>query len=496
MTLTALTKRGFFVAGEEQHGDSVDSVRNPFNGDVVGEVALAGGSDVEHAVDKAVEALRRRLAPFQRADVLDEAARLLGERRDDVANLISAEVGKPISLARGEVDRAVNTLQFSAAAARDHAGRGVTIDAAPSGVGKIAYTMSVPVGVVAAITPFNFPLNLVAHKLGPAIAAGCPVVLKPAPQAPLTALAFAQILFDAGLPGDFLSVLPGSADDIGQAILHDDRIAAITFTGSTKVGWFLRQSAPRKKVLLELGNSAPVIVHADADLQLAAAKLTMGAFAFAGQSCVSVQRVYAHRDVVEELSELVLERTNALGVGDPSDAGVVVGPVIDQAARTRLTSWIGDAIDSGAGLLTGGTSDGQVVAPTVLTEVPADSPLEREEAFGPVFGITAYDDIKVAFARANDTRFALQAAIFTSDLRLALDATKELAFGGVLVNEAPTFRTDGMPYGGGGDSGNTKEGPSSTVEELTDERLVIFDHSATPVRSVSVQERSEKEQAS
>jgi acyl-CoA reductase-like NAD-dependent aldehyde dehydrogenase len=239
-----------------------------------------------------------------------------------------------------------------------------------------------------------------------------------------------------------------------------------------------------------------VIVHADADLQLAATKLTMGAFAFAGQSCVSVQRVYAHRDVVQEFSELVLERTNALGVGDPSDASVVVGPVIDEAARTRLTSWIDDAVHNGAGLLTGGTADGQVVAPTVLSEVPTDSPLEREEAFRPVFGITAYDDIKVAFARANDTRFALQAAIFTSDLRLALDATKELAFGGVLVNEAPTFRTDGMPYGGGGDSGNTKEGPSSTVDELTDERLVIFDQSATPVRSlgaVPVDEPSEKE---
>jgi acyl-CoA reductase-like NAD-dependent aldehyde dehydrogenase len=469
----------FLIAGQPAHSGNVVEVTAPFNGAVIGEVSLAGRSDVDRAITLASEALRRGLAPYQRAEVLDEAARLLGERRSDLAEVLSAEVGKPITLARGEVDRAVSTVRFSAAVARTFAGQGITIDAAPAGVGKLAYTMPVPVGVVAAITPFNFPLNLVAHKLAPAIAAGCPVVLKPAPQAPLTALAFAQVLLDAGLPGDFLSVIPGSPEKIGAALTQDDRVAAITFTGSTRVGWLLRQQAPRKKVLLELGNSAPAIVHADADLESAAAKLTAGAFAFAGQSCVSVQRVLAHCDIVDELSNLVVARTLAIGVGDPADEKVTVGPVIDDSAQRRITSWIDQAVDSGAGLLVGGTAQDRIIAPTVLAEVPADSPLEREEAFGRVFGISAYDEVEAAFTRANDTRFALQASIFTSDLRLAFDATKALAFGGVLVNEAPTFRTDAMPYGGSEDSGNTREGPTSAVRELTEERLVIFDQFAT-----------------
>jgi acyl-CoA reductase-like NAD-dependent aldehyde dehydrogenase len=480
MTIKFSGCQPFLIAGQPAYSGNADAVTAPFDGAVLGEVSLAGRSDVDRAITLASEALRRGLAPYQRAELLDEAARLLGERRDIMAEVLSAEVGKPITLARGEVDRAVSTVRFSAAVARTFTGHGVTIDAAPAGAGKLAYTMPVPVGVVAAITPFNFPLNLVAHKLAPAIAAGCPVVLKPAPQAPLTALAFAQVLLDAGLPGDFLSVVPGSPEEIGAAFTGDDRIAAITFTGSTRVGWLLRQRAPRKKVLLELGNSAPAIVHADADLESAAAKLTAGAFAFAGQSCVSVQRVFAHRDIVDELSNLMVARTLALVVGDPADEKVTVGPVIDDPARRRITSWIDQAVDAGAGLLAGGTAQGRVIAPTVLAEVPADSPLEREEAFGPVFGISAYDTVGTAFSRANDTRFALQASIFTSDLRLALDATKALAFGGVLVNEAPTFRTDAMPYGGNEDSGNTREGPASTVRELTEERLVIFDQFATP----------------
>jgi acyl-CoA reductase-like NAD-dependent aldehyde dehydrogenase len=480
MTIKFEGRQPFLIAGQPVYSGHADVVTAPFDGAVLGEVSLAGRSDVDRAVTLASKALQRGLAPYQRAEVLDEAARLLRERRDILAEVLSAEVGKPITLARGELDRAVSTVRFSAAVARTFAGQGVTIDAAPAGAGKLAYTMPVPVGVVAAITPFNFPLNLVAHKLAPAIAAGCPVVLKPAPQAPLTALAFAQVLLDAGLPGDFLSVVPGSPEEIGAALTADDRVAAITFTGSTRVGWLLRQQAPRKKVLLELGNSAPVIVHADADLESAAAKLTAGAFAFAGQSCVSVQRVFAHRDIADELSNLMVARTLALGVGDPADEKVTVGPVIDDPARRRITSWIGQAVDAGAGLLAGGTAQDRVIAPTVLAEVPADSPLEREEAFGPVFGISAYDTVETAFSRANDTRFALQASIFTSDLRLALDATKALAFGGVLVNEAPTFRTDAMPYGGNEDSGNTREGPASAVRELTEERLVIIDQLATP----------------
>jgi acyl-CoA reductase-like NAD-dependent aldehyde dehydrogenase len=260
----------------------------------------------------------------------------------------------------------------------------------------------------------------------------------------------------------------------------DPRVDVITFTGSTRVGWMLRAAAPSKKVLLELGNSAPAIVHRDADLDSAAAKITAGAFGFAGQSCVSVQRVYAHRSVVEELQDLLVAKAGAVETGSPANEKVLTGPVIDDAARDRLTNWMDQAVSAGARLLVGGDVDGRVIEPTILADIPADQPLAQEEAFGPVYGLASYDDIEDAYAVCNGTRFALQASVFTNNLRVALDATRRLKFGGVLVNEAPTFRTDAMPYGGGKDSGNTKEGPASTVAELTEERLVVIDQSATP----------------
>jgi acyl-CoA reductase-like NAD-dependent aldehyde dehydrogenase len=483
VTTETLTPTPFLVGGFPEVGRHAVAVRSPFDGRLVGEVALAEAPDVRRSIDAAAQGLSRGLPTHQRAEILDEAAALLGQRRSVLASLVSSEVGKPITLALAEVDRAVSTLRFSAAVARTHSGQGIVIDAASAGAGKVAFTKLLPVGIVGAITPFNFPLNLVAHKLAPAIAAGCPVVLKPAPQAPLTALALAGILLEAGLPGDFLSVVPGSPAEVGEILIEDQRVAAITFTGSTAVGWMLRERAPRKKVLLELGNSAPAIVHKDADLGVAAAKLVSGAFAFAGQSCVSVQRVFVHRDVSEELSELMVTKAAALGIGDPSNPEVTVGPVIDTPARVRILDSVQQAVDGGAQLVTGGDHDGNVVVPTIVAEVPSHSSLARQEVFGPVFGLNVYSDVADAFVRANDTSFALQASIFTSDLRLALDATDTLDFGAVLVNEAPAFRTDGMPYGGGQDSGNTREGPASTVRELTEERLVILDQASTPSRS-------------
>jgi acyl-CoA reductase-like NAD-dependent aldehyde dehydrogenase len=474
-----IVEDGFILAGATTRTAQVIAIRSPFDDVVVGEVSLAAASHADQGLEAATRALRRGLAPHVRADVLDAAAALLKERREDFAALIRAEVGKPITLARAEVDRAGSTLRFAAAVARTASGQGLTIDAAPSGSGKLAFTKALPIGIVAAITPFNFPLNLVAHKLAPAIAAGCPVLLKPAPQAPLTALAFGRLLLDAGLPGDFLSVLPGLVDGVGRVLVEDDRVAAITFTGSTKVGWQLRQAAPKKKVLLELGNSAPAIVHEDADLDLAASKLTAGAFAYAGQSCVSVQRVLVHREVEEELMSRLAANAVSVGVGDPADEAVIVGPVIDDRARDRITGWLDEAIAGGARRLAGGDVSGRVIAPTIVAAVPRSCALAQEEIFGPVFTIDSYTDVDAAFREANSTRFALQASIFTTDLRLALDATDQLEFGAVLVNEAPTFRTDAMPYGGGRDSGNTREGPASTVKELTEERLVIIDQAAT-----------------
>jgi acyl-CoA reductase-like NAD-dependent aldehyde dehydrogenase len=438
-------------------------------------VAKAGREDVDVAVREAQAALRSGLAAHERAAILDRAAELLVTRRETLADIVCGEVGKPVSLARVEIDRAVGTLRFSAAEARTLAGRTVAMDAAANGVGKLAFTQRIPLGVVGAITPFNFPVNLVAHKLAPAIAAACPVVLKPAPQSPLAALELARAMTDAGLPAGWLSVLPGPADEVGTAIVDHPDLPVISFTGSVRVGWALAERAPRKKVLLELGGSAPAIVADDADLDLAAARLTTNAFSYAGQSCVSVQRIYVHDRVADAFTERLLDRVAALPVGDPADPKVVCGPVIDTAAADRLAHWIEDARGDGAHLLAGGEIRERVVAPTVLADVPHDARVIQQEVFGPVVSINRFATLGEAFQRANGTPFGLQAAVFTTSLVTAIHATQALQFGAVLVNEAPTFRADHMPYGGRGDSGNTREGPCALVRELTDERLVVID---------------------
>lgn len=454
---------------ESTGGATISSARN------ARAVAHADRADVDAAIAAGVSALAVGLAAHERAAILERAAALTASRLDDLAWLVREEVDKPITLARAEIERAVATLRFSAVEALRLAGRAVPMDAAASGVGKLAYTQRVPRGVIGAITPFNFPINLVAHKLAPALAAACPVVMKPAPQAPRSAVAFAEIFADAGLPSGWLSVLPGAAEEVGGAIVDHPDVPVISFTGSTRVGWELARRAPRKKVLLELGGSAPAIVAADADLALAAEKVGKNAFSYAGQSCVSVQRVYVVRDVADEFAERLLSAVDQVRVGDCSDPAVVCGPLIDAAAVERLTGWIEEARSAGAEMIAGGEVDGRQLAPTVLVGVPHNSPLIQEEAFGPVLCVQAVGSLGEAIDRANGTRFGLQAGIFTSSLANSLEATHRLRFGAVLVNEVPTFRADHMPYGGGGDSGNTREGPAMAVREFTEERLVIFD---------------------
>lgn len=438
-------------------------------------IPQADAGDVQAAVRAAEAALSAGLPTHERAEVLDRAAELLVGRRDDLAWTVCREVDKPIALAEGEIDRAVGTLRFAAAEARHLAGRAVTIDAAANGLGKIGYTQRIPLGVLGAITPFNFPVNLVAHKLAPAIAAGCPAILKPAPQAPLSALGLAQVFADAGLPEGWLSVLPGPAEEVGAAIVDHPDVPVISFTGSARVGWGLAEQAPRKKVLLELGGSAPAIVAADARLDLAASRLAANATAYAGQSCISVQRIYVEEAVEAEFVPRLLAAVSAVEVGAPEDPAVACGPVIDDAAADRLAQWIEEAVRAGARVLAGGEVSGRLVSPTVLADVPHEAKLIQEEAFGPVVCVQRVGSVGEAIERANGTRFALQAAVFTESLATAMRAAQELRFGGVLVNEAPTFRADHAPYGGRGDSGNTREGPSAVVRELTDERLVVID---------------------
>jgi acyl-CoA reductase-like NAD-dependent aldehyde dehydrogenase len=348
------------------------------------------------------------------------------------------------------------------------------MDASPAGEGKLAITLRRPVGIVGAISPFNFPLNLVAHKIAPALAAGCAVVLKPASQTPLSALLLAELEHEAGLPAGWLNVVCGQASEVGDVLVVDERVALITFTGSSLVGWKLRERAVRKRVNLELGNATPVIVAADADLDDVATRLAANAFSFAGQSCISVQRIYVERSAYDGFLELFLPRVEALVVGDPADDATDVGPVISTDERARVLEWIEEARGRGARILAGGELDGELLRPTVVADAPADAKVACEEVFGPLCTVAPYDSLDEAIAAANGTRYGLQAGIFTSDVKSAFRAARQLAFGGVTVNEAPTFRADQMPYGGIKDSGNTREGPAYAVREMTDERLVVL----------------------
>ena len=472
MAATAV-ERKLFVDGEWVETGDWQEVRSPFSGDVVARVAKAGGTLARKAVDAAARAIAEGLATHRRAEILERTARLLEERHEEVAQTICAEAGKPMKAARLEAQRAVSTFETSAAVARRLAGEVVPMDASAAGAGKLAFTVREPIGVVGAISPFNFPLNLVAHKVAPALAAGCAVVLKPAAQTPLSALLLAELEHDAGLPQGWLNVLVGRASEIGNVLVEDERVRMITFTGSGDVGWGLRERAARKKVTLELGNSTPVLVEPDADLEDTAAKLATHAFSFAGQSCISVQRIYVRRAAYNDFVARFVPKVEALRVGDPADEATDVGPVIDEDARDRIRSWIEEAKENGATELTGGDEQG-LIRPTVLADVTPEMKVSCEEVFGPVCVVAAYDTLDEGVRLANSTRYGLQAGIFTGSVESALSAARRLEFGGVVVNEAPTFRADQMPYGGVKASGNTKEGPPYTVREMTEERLIVL----------------------
>jgi acyl-CoA reductase-like NAD-dependent aldehyde dehydrogenase len=471
---TTIVERKLFVAGEWiETGDWVE-VRSPYSGEVVGRVAKAGAAETTQAIDAAGDAMRQSLPAHKRAEILVRVAGALGRRHDEVARLISDEAGKPMKAARAEARRAMSTYTFAAVEARKLAGEMVPMDAAQAGEGKLAFTLRRPIGVVGAISPFNFPLNLVAHKLAPALAAGCAVVLKPASQTPLSALLLAELEEEAGLPSGWLNVVVGPSSEIGDVLLEDERVKAITFTGSGAVGWKLKERAPKKKVNLELGNATPVIVAADADLDAAAAAMAANSFSFAGQSCISVQRIYVERAVYDDFLQRFLPAVESLTVGDPADEDTDVGPVIDADAKERILDWIEEARSGGAAVLAGGEERDGLILPTVIGNAAPELKVSCDEVFGPVVTVNTVDSLDEAIELANATRYGLQAGIFTSRLETALRAAHELDFGGVTVNEAPTFRSDQMPYGGVKDSGNTREGPHYAVRELTEEHLVVL----------------------
>jgi acyl-CoA reductase-like NAD-dependent aldehyde dehydrogenase len=467
-------ERKLLLDGEWIETGDWQDVNSPYSGETVARVARAGAEHARKALDAAEHAMSSPLPAHERAAILDRVAALLRERHDEVAQTISAEAGKPLKAARVEAERAVSTYTMAAIEARRLAGDVVPMDASPAGVGKVAYTMRVPIGIVGAITPFNFPLNLVAHKIAPALAAGCAVVLKPAGQTPLSALLLGELETEVGLPPGWLNVLVGPSAEIGDVIVEDERVKLITFTGSSGVGWKIRERAVKKRVNLELGNATPVVVEADADIEEAATKLAANAFSFAGQSCISVQRIYIQRSAYDDFVGRFIPKVQGLKVGDPAEEDTDVGPVIDEDARERIVSWVEEAKSAGATVLTGGEVVDGLLQPTVVADVTPDMKVSCQEVFGPLCTVSPYDSSEEAFELANGTEYGLQAGIFTANVKTALAAAAALDFGGVTVNEAPTFRADQMPYGGVKESGNTKEGPHYAVREMTEERLVVF----------------------
>ena len=463
------------INGDDVLTSAVSEVHSPYDGSLVGSVPACSTDDLDRAVAVALGRHRGGALPaYQRAEILDRAALLLGQRIDEFAATITAESAKPVTTATVEAQRAVDTIRFSAAVARTFTGEMIPMDASSAGVGKLGFTKRVPIGVVAAISPFNFPLNLVCHKIAPAVAAGCPVVLKPASATPLTALRIVRLFEEAGLPAGWINVVTCGGSVANHLVEHPD-VAMITFTGSPEVGWGIRGLAARKRVSLELGNNAPVIIEGDGDWETAAAKIAVGGYSFAGQSCISVQRVYVHRSVHEGFVAALAQGVAALRVGDPTDPATEVSALINPGESDRVESWIGEAADAGATVVVGGTrAEHGVLVPTLLDDVTPDMTVCRTEVFGPLVGVAAYDTFDEAVGLANDSRYGLQAGVFTADMSTALAAADRLDFGGVLINEVPTWRADQQPYGGVRDSGNTREGPPFTVQEMTERRMIVI----------------------
>lgn len=466
----------FYLAGSWAESLQPLQVTCPYDNSLVGSTWLAGDAEFERATAAAVEAapVMRGLAAYERAEILMRAREELMARREQVGRTIAGEAGKALKDALVEADRGAQTFFAAAEETRRIGGEVVPMDLAPHGRGRFAFTRRYPIGPVAAISPFNYPFNLSAHKLAPAIAAGNPVVLKPASKTPLSALILADALDRAGLPKGALSVLPMSRAT-GDRLVTDDRYKLLTFTGSSPVGWDMKARAGRKKVVLELGGNAGVIVDETSDVDFAAKRVAMGGFTLAGQSCISVQRVYVHRKVFERFASQLVSRLEALIVGNPLDPATDMGPMIDEGEAARVESWVAEAVADGARILTGGRRLGRALyAPTVLTEVPETAKVCAQEVFAPLVGLYEFDDFEDALARVSRSSFGLQAGVFTSDLLRTLRAADALEVGGVIVNDVSTWRIDHMPYGGVKDSGLGREGPRYAIEEMTEPKIVVI----------------------
>ena len=466
-----------FVAGEWVTGTREEELRSPYSGAVIDTVQVAGVEDVDRAIAAAVRGAehQRGTTGFEREQVLRRAGDLADERVDELAQIISRESGKPIAEATAEASRAGHILRLSAFEGSQLYGDSLPLDAAPNaGLGRLGFTLRQPCGVVVAITPFNFPLLLVLHKIAPALAAGNAVVLKPARQTPLTALKLTEILLDAGLHPEAISCVTGPGGELGDALCSDPRVRKISFTGSTGTGERITKVAGVKKLSLELGASCPVVILPDADLELAARAIAVGGYANAGQVCISVQRVVADRAVVGDFLDALIPKVEAIRVGDPSLPDTALGSLISEREAIRVEKAIRDGSQNGARLLTGGERDGSVVTPAVVADVDPDSPLSQDELFGPAVAVSTVPDVDAAIAAANATQFGLGAGIFTGDVSNAVRFARDVEAGNVHVNWTPLWRADLMPYGGLKGSGIGKEGPRYAVEEMTEIKTVVL----------------------
>ncbi|WP_173427708.1 aldehyde dehydrogenase family protein [Aneurinibacillus tyrosinisolvens] len=470
-----IPKKLLFIGGAFQEAASYKTLYSPHSGKAIAEVAVGTREDMQRAIAHAEKAAKTmaKLPAHKRAAILQTVSALLQERKEEAARILTQEAAKPISMARAEIGRTIETYQFAADEARRLHGETIPMDASAMGENRIAYTVRQPVGIVGAITPFNFPFNLVAHKLGPAFAAGNPVILKPADQTPLSAFFIAELFAEAGLPEGALQVVTGRGSEVGDEMVCDERVKVITFTGSPSVGKTIRQKAGLKRVVLELGSNSGLIIDEGFDIEPIIKRTVTGAFSFMGQVCISLQRIYVHRSLYDHFLEKFVVETERLRIGDPADETTDISALISKGDTERIQEWVEEAKALGARVLTGGT-EGHVVKPTVIVDAAPHARVSCQETFAPVVVISPFDTFDEAIEAVNDSTYGLQAGVYTNDMEHAFEAAECLEVGGVMINDFPTFRVDQMPYGGVKESGIGREGIKYATEEMTELKLVCF----------------------
>ena len=473
---TKTLRKYLFINGERVESENYAPLYSPYSQEKIADIAMADKGLTTQAIDAAYEAREviGNMPAHKRAEILENVVQLLKEKADEAATIVSLESAKPIMFAKAEVARTIETYKFAAEEAKRIHGEMIPFDAAVGGVGRIGYTLREPIGVIGAITPFNFPLNLVAHKVGPAIAAGNTIVLKPASQTPLSALFIAEIFAEAGLPAGVLNVVTGPGGVVGEVIVEDDRVSMVTFTGSPSVGIGINNKAGLKKTTLELGSNSALIIDRDVEIDEIIDRCTMGAFSNQGQVCISLQRVYVHEERYEEFSTKFVQATKQLKLGNPLDPETYISSLITKGELARAVSWIEETKESNAEILTGGQVQGNVLEPTIIANADSALKVSCQEVFAPIVIVNQVKSVEEAVEKVNDSRFGLQAGIYTNNVKHALYASKNLHVGGVMINDVPTFRVDQMPYGGVKDSGTGREGIKYAVEEMTEMKLVVW----------------------